>query len=320
MGFGGAALGNLFQQVEEDAARSAVRAAYAAGIRFFDTAPFYGYGLSERRIGDALRPFPRDSYVLSSKVGRRLVPRGRSPKQDDGYVDTLPFEPVYDYSYDGVRRSVEDSLQRIGTDRIDVLLIHDIGALTHGAAAHPELFRAAMTGGARALEELRRQGLVGAIGLGVNEWQVCLEAMREADFDCFLLAGRYTLLEQEALETFLPECGRRRISIILGGPFNSGILASGAVAGATYDYRPAPPDILDRVRRIEAICTAHGVPLAAAALQFPLHHPAVASVIPGARTTAEVTANLALLRHPIPPRLWQELKAAGLMRTDAPTP
>jgi D-threo-aldose 1-dehydrogenase len=321
LGFGGAALGNLFHAVAETAARDAVHTAYSAGIRFFDTAPFYGYGLSERRIGDALRSVPRDSYVLSTKVGRLLVPRRQTAATDtDGYVDTLPFDPVYDYSYEGVMRSVEDSLQRIGTDRIDVLLIHDIGAVTHGEDQHPALFRTAMTGGYRALDALRRQGLVGAVGLGVNEWQVCREAMEEGAFDCFLLAGRYTLLDQQALTEFLPECARREISIILGGPFNSGILASGGIAGATYDYRPAGPEILGRVRRLEAVCKAHGVPLAAAALQFPLHHPAVASVIPGARTPREVEANLALLQQPIPSALWHDLKKAGLVAEAAPTP
>jgi D-threo-aldose 1-dehydrogenase len=319
LGFGAAALGNLYAPVSDAAAAATVAAACGAGISLFDTAPFYGYGLSEQRLGRALHERPRASYVLSTKVGRLLVPRPPGSERDDGFVAAPPFDPVYDYSYDGVRRSVEESLGRLGCERIDVALIHDVGARTHGADAHPASFEAAMSGGYRALDELRRAGDLGAVGLGVNEWEVCLEAMERGAFDCFLLAGRYTLLEQGALARFLPACEARGISVIVGGPYNSGILASDPGPGSRYDYAPAAPEILDRARSIAAICRSHGVPLQAAALQLPLLHPAVASVIPGARSKAEVEANAAFVRHPVPQALWGDLKSAGLLAPDVPT-
>ncbi|BBE72169.1 aldo/keto reductase [Oharaeibacter diazotrophicus] len=318
-GFGGAPLGNLFRTVPRADAEALLEAVWAAGFRFFDTAPFYGFGLSERRLGDVLRDKPRGDFVLSTKVGRVLKPNpGDHPARAD-YVDALPFEPVYDYSYDGVMRSFEHSLQRLGLDRVDVLLMHDIGRVTHGDA-HEETFRIAMDGGARAMDELRRSGAVSAIGLGVNEWQVCEAAMDHLDWDCFLLAGRYTLLEQEALASFLPRCEKVGASIVVGGAFNSGILATGPVPGARYNYAPAPAEILERVGRIEAVCRRHGVALPAAALAFPLTHPAVACVIPGMASPRELDANLALLAAAIPSALWADLKAEGLMRPDAPTP
>lgn len=317
VGLGGAPLGNLFTPVAEDAARQAVEAAYAAGIRYFDTAPLYGHGLSERRLGGVLGGVPRESFVLSTKVGRLLEP-GRPAA--GAYVEVPPYAIRFDYSYDGALRSVEASLARLGLDRADILYIHDIDGATHGPEGREARFREAMTGAYRALDRLRGEGVVGAIGLGVNEWEVCQRSAEAADLDCFLLAGRYSLLEQEALETFLPLCARRGLGVIVGGPFNSGILATGAVPGAWYDYKPAPPPILERTRRLERVCASHGVPLAAAALRFPLFHPAVASVIPGARSAAEVEQNLALLAHPIPASLWRDLKAEGLLRPDAPTP
>jgi D-threo-aldose 1-dehydrogenase len=317
LGFGGAPLGNLFTAVAEDDARRAVDAAYAAGIRYFDTAPLYGHGLSELRLGEALRGRPRASFVLSTKVGRVLEP-GRAERS--AYVDVPPCGPRFDYSYDGALRSVEASLRRLGLDRVDILLIHDIDAFTHGPDGREARFREAMAGAYRALAELRGAGTVRAIGVGVNEWEICQRCLEAADFDCFLLAGRYSLLEQAPLDSFLPLCVRRGIGVVIGGPFNSGILATGAVPGARYDYKPAPPAILERARRLERVCASHDVPLAAAALQFPLFHPAVASVIPGARSAAEVEQNVALLDHPIPPALWRDLKAEGLVRPDAPTP
>jgi len=319
-GCGGAPLGNMYAPLADGEARALLDGAWDAGFRFFDTAPLYGFGLSERRMGDALRARPRGDYVLSSKVGCLLAPDARPNARSGDFIDALPFRPVYDYSYDAVMRSYEDTLQRLGTDRVDMLFIHDIGAMTHGADAHPALFETAMTGGYRALDELRRAGDVKAIGLGVNEWQVCEEAMDRGRFDVFLLAGRYTLLEQRALDSFVPRCVREGVSIVVGGAFNSGILATGPVAGARYDYRPAPPEILARVAGIEAVCKAHGVPLAAAALQFPLTHPAVACVIPGMARRPEIEANAALIETTIPPALWTDLKAAGLLRQDAPTP
>ena len=319
LGFGGAPLGNLFSELDEGDATHAVASAFASGIRFFDTAPLYGHGLSEHRIGAALRHRRRDDFVLATKVGRLLRP---DPAADGGlYRKILPFATAYDYSYDGVLRSIEDSLQRLGLARIDIVHIHDVDVWTHGSqAAMDARFAEVMKGGYRALLRLREEKAIGAIGVGVNEWQACQRFAAEGDFDCFLLAGRYTLLEQAALDSFLPLCVARDIAVIIGGPFNTGILATGAMEGATYDYRPAPADVMARVRRIEAICRSHGVALASAALQFPLHHPAVSSVIPGARSAAEIAANVATFDVPMPPALWAELKQAGLLRPDAPTP
>ena len=319
-GFGGAPLGNLYAPIAEDEARGLLTDAWGAGFRYFDTAPYYGFGLSERRFGDALRALPWQEAVVSTKVGRLIRPdRGPNPDREK-FIDAAPFRSDYDYSYDGVMRSHEDSLQRLGVDRVDILFLHDIGPVTHGAAAHPALFRQAMEGGYRALDELRRNGDVKAIGLGVNEWQVCEEAMDHGRWDVFLLAGRYTLLEQTALDSFLPRCQRENASIVIGGPFNSGILATGPVAGATYDYEPAPAAILERVRRIESVCKAHDVPLAAAALRFPLTHPSVAAVIPGMSARNHLQRNLQLIGQTIPAGLWSDLKSEGLLRADAPVP
>ena len=319
IGFGGAPIGNLFRPIPEAVAVDTVRTAYDLGLRYFDTAPLYGRGISERRIGAALRDRPRESFRLSTKVGRLLRPVERRPGEDDAYKNLPPLEVEYDYSEDGALRSLESSLERLGLDRVDTVFIHDIDRWTHGDA-QPERFRQALGGAYRALRRLRDQGPVSSIGVGVNEWEVCQQAAEAGDFDGFLLAGRYTLLEQEALTSFLPLCERRKLWVVIGGPLNSGILATGAVEGATYDYKPAPPAIMARVARIEAVCRHHGVPLAAAALQFPLAHPAVRSVIPGARSADEVRQNLALLRVPIPAALWDDLRAAGLLRADAPTP
>jgi D-threo-aldose 1-dehydrogenase len=321
IGFGGAPLGNLYRELPDEQARATVRAAYDAGMRLFDTAPFYGFGLSEHRLGEALRWLDRDSFVLSTKIGRLLRPE--HPGRLDGglFERVLPFQPVFDYSHDGVMRSVEDSLQRLGTHRIDVLLIHDVDVWTHGTeAARLERFREVMDGGYRAMAKLREEGTVRAIGAGINEVQACEEFARAGDFDCFLLAGRYTLLEQAALDTFLPYCAERGISLLIGGPYNTGILATGAVEGAYYDYALAPPEVMDRVRRIEAVCARHGVRLPSAALRFPLGHAYVATLIPGARSPEEIEQNRAIFEADVPADLWAELKREGLLREDAPTP
>jgi D-threo-aldose 1-dehydrogenase len=321
LGFGGAPLGNLFQEFSDEQARAAVRAAYDHGMRLFDTAPLYGFGLSEHRIGEALRWLPRDSFVLSTKIGRLLRPRPAHQLDGGLFKRILPFEGVYDYSYDGVLRSVEDSLQRLGMDRIDVLLIHDVDVWTHGSEeARLQRFAEVMGGGYRAMVKLREEGVVRAIGAGINEIQACEELARAGEFDCFLLAGRYTLLEQNALDTLLPYCVERSISLLIGGPYNTGILATGAVPGAYYNYAPAPEEIMARVARIEAVCTRHRVRLASAALQFPLGHPNVATLIPGARSPEEIEQNRALFEVDIPAALWAELKAEKLLRADAPTP
>lgn len=319
LGFGGAPLGNLYAPVEEAEARASIEQAWSAGRRYFDTAPFYGYGLSERRVGDALRAFPRDQFVLSTKVGR-LIRRGwHESKAQEMFRSPMPFHAAFDYSYDAVMRSIEDSYQRLGLDRIDIALIHDIGETTHGPR-HVETMKTAMEGGYRALDDLRRNGQIAAIGLGVNETAVCLEAMRHGDFDCFLLAGRYTLLEQAALDDLLPACLARGVSLIIGGPFNSGILARADAADATYNYEAAPAEIRGKVRQLTGICAAHGVSLPAAALQFTLAHPAVVSVIPGARSAAEAASHHAMLATAIPPTFWSDLRDAGLLHAAAPVP
>ena len=315
LGLGTATLGGRRVPVNRREAEAIVRAAWEAGVRYVDTAPYYGSGQAERAVGDALRGEKRDEWVLSTKVGRLLQPRSDLvPDPDNRYP--LPFEAVYDYSYDGVMRSFEDSLQRLGLARIDALYVHDIGAMTHGAEAHPRLMRELREGGYRALEELRRTGVVKAIGIGVNEREVLLEALEWGDWDAFLLAGRYTLLEQTPLDDLLPKCLERGVSIIVGGPLNSGILAG----RETWNYRPAPPQIISRAEAIRTICERHGVPLAAAALQFPLAHKAVAAVIPGPRNVAEFKENLQFFRQPIPPELWADLRALQLIHPHAPTP
>lgn len=318
LGFGAASLGNLYRRIDDDTARATAVTAWEQGIRYFDTAPHYGFGLSERRLGDVLRE--REGYVLSTKVGRLLAPR---PRAEDkyGFRSPMPFEPVYDYSYDAVMRSFEDSQQRLGLSRIDIIYMHDIGRVTHGAR-HEELFAIAMDGGYRAMRELRDQGLVRAIGLGVNEYEVCMEAMAHGDFDCFLLAGRYTLLEQEPLESFFPACRARGVSVVIGGPYNSGILATGTKSGQTltYNYESAPPLVVAKARRIEQCCEEFQVPLAAAALQFTLGHPVVASVIPGLGSPERVRGTIELTRTKIPAELWRELKRRGLLHEAAPEP
>ena len=319
-GAGGFSIGNLWEAIADNVAREAIDAAYDAGIRYFDTAPEYGYGLSERRFGDALRAYPRDDYVLSTKVGLLLKPRAGPLPPDDMFVDPLPFETVYDYSYDGTMRSFEDSLQRLGLNRIDIVLIHNLDANVHGKEGLPAHFRAAMDGAYKALDELRSQGAISAIGLGVNRWEVCEDALEEGDFDCFLLAGRYTLLVQTSLDSFLPKCVERGVSIILGAPFNTGILVRPPERNPTFDDMAARPGVIARVQRLREVCERHSVPVAAAALQFPVAHPAVATVIPGIRSKAELAENLALAALPIPADLWRELKAEGLLHPEAPTP
>jgi D-threo-aldose 1-dehydrogenase len=325
LGFGGNALGNLYAEVDEAVARDAVLAAWESGVRYFDTAPMYGHGLSERRTGDALRRLPRDELVLSTKVGRLLVPYGRvrpprpSPKQGGIFSAELPFLPTFDFSYDATIRSFEDSLQRLGMNRVDILLIHDCDEWSQGPAYSAAL-RTVEHGALRALETLKAEGRIGAFGAGVNQAEACERLMDIGPFDCFMLAGRYTLLEQGALDTFLPRAAAEGASVILAAPFNSGILVTGATPDARYDYLPAPLDVLDRVARIEAVCGAHGMPLPAAALQFVLAHPAVVTVIPGSRSRAEALQNAAWAEMTIPAGLWRDLRAEGLLRPDAPVP
>ncbi|MCF6123875.1 MULTISPECIES: aldo/keto reductase [Mesorhizobium] len=298
--FGGAALGGLYRACSREAAMETLQGAWDAGLRYFDTAPFYGFGLSERRFGDFLRYKPRDSYVLSTKVGRLFRPVPDDQVPDHSYVDPLPFALDYDYSYDGIMRSVEFSYARLGLNRIDILFVHDIGAYTHGVEKTKLHFRDLMDGGLKALEELKRSGVISAYGLGVNEVQICLDVMREAPLDCILLASRYSLLDRSAEAELLPLCRARQTSLVIGGVFNSGILATGPVQGAHFDYRPASHDVLDRVGAMERIAAEGGYPLAAAAFQFPLHEPAVATVLTGTAKLANLTRNLQLLDIDVP--------------------
>jgi D-threo-aldose 1-dehydrogenase len=323
LGFGTAPLGNLFRSLPDETARQTLAAAEKAGFGYYDTAPFYGFGLSERRLGDTLRH--RKNFVLSTKVGRLLKPMPGPVDESlvrHGYATPMPFEPVYDYSHDAVMRSHEESLQRLGLSRIDMLYIHDIGRLTHGKANVARMAELTKGGGLKALEELRAGGAIAGFGMGVNEVAACLEVMDHARLDVILLAGRYTLLEQTPLDDLFPRCETAGTAIVVGGPYNSGILAVGTKTSAPlyYNYEPAPADVIKKVRAIEAVCDRHGVPLAAAALQFPLGHKLVVSVIPGLDSAERVAQTLALYHHKIPASLWQDLEQEKLIRADAPIP
>lgn len=314
MGLGTAPLGNLFAEVDDGEARAVVDAAYRRGIRFFDTAPLYGYGLAERRTGGTLCAKSRESFVLATKVGR-LLRSGREPdpsqffKGEPFYKSTPPVAPVFDFSYDGIMRSLEESLQRLGLDRVDVLHIHD----------PDEHYDEAVGGAFKALSELRSQGVISAVGAGMNQWEMLARFAEEADFDCFLLAGRYTLLDQSALPKLLPLCEAKGIAIIIGGVFNSGLLAD-PKPGAKFNYVPAPPALVDRARCIGEVCARHGVSLTAAALRFPFGHPAVASVLVGCRSVAELEENVAAFETDVPAALWQDLKAQRLLPDEVPVP
>jgi D-threo-aldose 1-dehydrogenase len=322
-GVGGTAFGNIYSAIEDQQATETIDAALTAGLNYFDTAPLYGFGLSETRLGHGLARHTRDEFVISTKVGWRLEPLGAGEENPSHFADAPRYRQVMDYSRDATLRSIEASLKRLQTDRIDILLMHDPDEDTTNRGRVPyevSHFVQAMEETYPVLDDLRRQGVVKAIGLGMNQWQMLWDFAHAGDFDCFLLAGRYTLLEQAPLQRFLPMCVEKQISIIIGGPYNSGILATGATERAHYNYMRATPEILKRVQQIEAVCTRHGVSLPAAALQFPLAHPAVAAVIPGARSIAELHANLAHFRQAIPADFWGELKELGLIDAASPTP
>jgi D-threo-aldose 1-dehydrogenase len=319
LGFGAAPLGDLYARLDEARAIATVEAALAGGVRLIDTSPLYGHGLSEHRVGAALRRSAASGVVVSTKVGRVTEPfAGRG--DGSGYLGGLPHGLRFDYSYDGAMRSLEQSALRLGVDAIDIVLIHDVDVWTHGADAIEQRFSDAMDGAYRALERLRAAGAVKAIGVGVNEAEMCERFARAGDFDAMLLAGRYSLLEQPALASFMPLAIEKGIGLMLGGVFNSGILATGPVPGARYNYKPAPPDIMARVAALAAVCARHGVPLRRAALQFPLGHPAVASLVMGAVSPGEVADQIAELAAPVPAALWAELKAEDLLATDVPVP
>ncbi|MET3924906.1 aldo/keto reductase [Devosia sp. 2618] len=315
LGLGGASLAGIFNGVPADQARATVSHALDMGINYIDTAPQYGLGRSEHVMGDALRESKVD-YVLSSKVGRLLKPVNPAQQDKGNWVDPLPFNQLYDYSYDGVMRSYEDSQQRLGLSRIDILYVHDIGVATHGAEANKPLWQQLADGGYKALRELRDSGAVKAIGLGVNEWEVLMDAFALGDWDIFLLAGRYTLLEQTSLDPFLTTCVERGSSVVVGGPFNSGIL----VGGDTFNYAKAPEEIVTKVKAINAVCQEFNVPLPAAALQFPLTHPAVCNVLPGPRSPAELDGILQWWDVTVPDELWTTLAAKGLLAKGTPIP
>ena len=322
LGFGGAAIGNLYRPVGDDAARATIDAAWERGIRCFDTAPHYGFGLSERRLGDALAALdPGQHAFVSTKVGRVLRPApGRDlAAERQGFVSPEPVESAFDYAQGGVLASFDASRERLRRDRIDLLLAHDLGAMTHGADAAAQM-ATFLDGGYPAMRALRDAGTVGAIGIGVNEIAVCQDLLDRIAIDVILLAGRYTLLEQAALDTLLPRCMAKGVRVIIGGPYNSGILASGTGAHARYNYDTPPAEVTRRVDAIAAICARHAVPMAAAALQFPMAHPAVSAVIPGMADADEVAQAATLATLPLPRALWTDLIDAGLIRADAPVP
>ena len=311
LSFGGAPIGNLYRETGDADARAAIDAAWRSGVRYFDTAPHYGLGLSERRLGEALSERPRDEYVISTKVGRLLVPGDDGPGLSEGYAVRAGLRRRWDFSRDGVLRSLEGSLERLGLDRVDVLYLHDPDDHWEQAAgqAYP------------ALAELRDQGVVRAIGAGMNQSEMLARFVRETDIDLIMLAGRYTLLEQGALDELLPLCVERGVGVIAVGVFNSGLLSRAwPERGAKYDYADAPVDLVERARALAAVCERHGVALPAAALQFPFAHPAVVSVGVGCRTAAQLERNVELFGAPVPGALWGELVAEGLLRADAPVP
>jgi D-threo-aldose 1-dehydrogenase len=316
LGMGCAVIGGLYRPTSEADARATVDEAWELGLRFFDTAPYYGHTLSEHRLGAALRERPRDEYVIATKVGRLMKPDATVQPGENGWAAPLPFRPVYDYSYDAIMRSHEDSLQRLGTSRIDILFVHDIGRMTHGDRHEHYWQQLTEGGGFKALDELRRDGRISAIGLGVNEWEVAYDAMQEIAIDCTLLAGRYTLLEQNSLVPFLDACVRDRTSIVIGGPFNSGVL----VGQRKFNYEDAPEEIVRRVEQLEAVCNEFAVPLPAAALQFPMAHPAVVSCIPGVRDVTQLRKIATWFDMTIPDELWSTLQSHGLIDERAPVP
>lgn len=312
LGFGGAPLGAVGDRLTSSQSQEVLNRGIEGGIRYFDTAPLYGHGLSEKRLGAGLQTLSRDDFVLSSKVGRLLVPTDEGQRYE-GMRDNEPYSIRYDYSYDAVRRSLESSLERLGLDRVDILLCHDIDVWTHGAD-QKTIFQEAINGALPAMQRLREEGVVRAIGLGVNESAVCVDVMQACDVDCFLLAGRFTLLEQEPLDELLPKCQENGVSIIIGGPYNSGLLANPNRQRATYDYKPVSDLLWEKAVAIRGVCDSYGVDMRAAALQYPLLHPAVSAVIPGMWKVDEVTENFDLINTDVPSELWDELAEKGLSR------
>lgn len=318
LGLGGTGLANLYTAIDDDEAAKLLHGAQALGVDFFDTAPCYGLGRSEERLGMVLPGLPRNSFVLSTKVGYDLMPPPLGEESAESlWADSPAMITRFDFSYDATMRSIEGSLSRLGIDRLDMVAIHDpdqtAGADPNADPYSASLFKEAMDGAYRALDDLRSQKVIGAVGVGMNQWQMLVDFARAGDFDYFLCAGRYNLLRADAGEVLLPLCAEKGISVIIGGPYSSGILASGAVEGAMFDYAPAGPEIMERVRRLESLCAEHGISLRAAALQFPLRHSAVASVIPGARSLNELTQNAAALAETIVEDFWADASTQGLI-------
>jgi len=315
-GLGCSQVGGLYREVSASDATQTLQAAWDRGIRYYDTAPFYGYGRSERRVGTELAERPREDFILSTKVGRLLRADSSVRDGDDGWANPLPFRPVYDYGYDAIMRSCEDSLQRLGLARIDILYVHDIGRLTHGERHDIHWNQLTQGGGFRALESLREAGAIAAIGLGVNEWEVVQDSMSECQLDCTMLAGRYTLLDQQSLKPLMDKCLDQGNSIVVGGVFNSGILAG----GTHFDYGDAPSAVIARVQALKVVCNDFDVPLAAAALQFPMAHPAVVSCVVGTRTPQQLDRSIAWFEQDIPQVFWKTLLERELINVDAPVP
>ena len=320
LGFGGASIGELFVRVSEVDAAVTIAGAWEAGVRYFDTAPWYGRGLSELRTGSGLRDRPRADYALSTKVGRWLRPASKEGFDGTPWLGGAPNEVVFDYTYDGIMRSVEQSRLRLGITRFDIAFIHDLDRLYFDQATMDAHFHDLATSGWRALEELRSSGQIGGFGAGINDLGLIPRFLDIGDIDAFLIAMPYTLLDQAVLDAEFPACAARGVGLVVGAVFASGILAKGPAPGARYAYAEASPEVMARTTAIQAVCERHGVPLPAAALQFPLGHPSVASVIPGASSPAQQTRNVEWFRHPIPADLWTELKHEGLLRQDAPVP
>lgn len=314
LGFGGAPLGNMFDVVDEETAQAALAAAWDSGVRYYDTAPHYGSGLSEHRFGAALRRYPREDFVLSTKVGRLLRPDASRP-ENPPFKDGLPFRVEQDYSYDATMRSIEDSSQRLGLAQIDIAFVHDLAA-DHLGDAWEEQFEIARTGSFRALTELRERGVIKGWGLGVNLTEPCVRALEQADPDVFLLAGRYSLLNQPALDRLFPMCADRGVHVVVGGPYNSGLLAG----GRNFEYQEAPPEMIEKRDRIAGVCERHGADIRSAALQFCAAHPVVAAIIPGAKRPEKVVENARLMAATVPAAVWEELRQEGLIPEGAPTP
>jgi D-threo-aldose 1-dehydrogenase len=310
LGLGTGPIGGMFAQVDAEEAAAVVDTAWKAGLRHFDTAPLYGHGLSEQRLGRALAERPRDEYSISTKVGRLLRAGGKPDPRQEGIWKGVPqLNPHFDFSHDGVLRSLDESLERLGLDRVDVAYIHD----------PDEHYEEARLGAYEALDHLRRHGRIGALGVGMNQAEMLVRFAQEAPFDCFLLAGRYTLLDQSALEELLPTCEDRGVAVIAGGVYNSGILAD-PHRHPTYDYAPARPASIEKAEQLERVCERHGVPLKAAAIQFPLGHPAVTSVLVGCRAAGELEENVRMFRWEIPSSLWAELRERRLLHPSVPVP